>query len=40
MGLMDWADLFMHGAPFVFLLGTAAVDLLGRRGGDSEATEE
>ena len=37
MGPMDWFDLVMHGAPFVWLLIAAAVALRERLGGGSAA---
>lgn len=30
MGLMDWSDLLMHSAPWLWLLGTAVVDIVQR----------
>jgi hypothetical protein len=29
---LDWLDLFLHGAPWVFLLAKVAVSLFGKRG--------
>lgn len=31
MALMDWADLAMHGAPWLWLLGSAVIVVLEKR---------